>query len=106
MLNLTVGHTDTASIIYLDANGNPMLTTPVPDAPPTWVDPAPPSPAVDTITPSADGNTCVIVATAPGTDTVNLSLAVGGKVFTASLQLNISAAPQVLTSVAIANSVS
>ena len=63
------------------------------------------SPAVDTLTPSADGSTCAIAAIAAGVDTVTLALAVGGKSFSASLQLNITAAPQVLSSIGIANSV-
>src|SRR5271155_987433 len=35
---VSIGHQVQASIEYLDQNNNPMQTTPVPDAPPSWVD--------------------------------------------------------------------
>ena len=104
MDQLTVGHSDTMTIEYLDQNGNPMLAPVTPDSPPTWTN-TPASPPVDTFTVSPDGSSAVLAATAPGADTVNLSVTVAGKTFTASLGVAISAAPQVLTSVAIASAI-
>lgn len=99
----TVGHTITSTILYLDANGNPMLTKPVPDAPPTWTQS---TPATDTLSVSADGSTATDVGVAAGSDTLSLALMVGGVQFAATQQITIDAAPQVLTSVAIASVVS
>lgn len=96
--NVTVGHTINCAISYLDAVGNPMITTPTPDAPPAWTDT---TPGVLTLAAAPDGSTCVATAATAGNDTINLSVAVGGKAFSASLAVSVSAAPQVLTSVAI-----
>lgn len=104
MEQLTVGHTDTMTIVYLDASGNPMLAPVTPDSPPIWTN-TPSTPPVDTLTVSADGGIAVLAATAAGSDTVNLSVTVGGKTFTAMQSITISAAPQVLTSVTIQNSI-
>lgn len=103
MTDVTVGHVVTDTIAYLDANGNPMLTVPTPDSPPTWANTA--DPTVDTMTVSADGSTATIDAVGVGTDTVTLTVVVGGVTFTATQQLSVDAAPQVLTSVAINASV-
>lgn len=104
MLDVTVGHAVDCAIVYLDQNGNPMLVQPVPDRPPAWSHN--PNPAgCDSLTPSADGTTAVVNALAVGQDSVGLSLIVSGATFTASLQLNIAAAPQVLTSVGISTTV-
>lgn len=100
MTTLNVGHQDAMSILYFDTNGNPMLVTPVPDSPPVWTN-VPSDPPVDTFTPSPDGMTAVIVATAPGADTVSVSLTVGGKTFTGSMAFQFSAAPQELGSIGI-----
>ena len=100
---VTVGHTDTLSIEYLDQNGNPMLTPVTPDSPPTWTN-SPSASGVDTFTPS--GNTAVLVAQAAGIDTVSVSVVVSGQTFLASDMITINAAPQVLTSIAIEESVS
>jgi hypothetical protein len=104
MEQLTVGHTDTMSILYVDTAGNPMLTPVTPDSPPTWVD-TPATPPVDTFTVSADGTTAVLAATAAGTDTVNLTVVVGGKTYTVSAQFAISAPPQVLGGVQIVHNI-
>ena len=101
-VNVTVGHTVSFTLVFLDQNGNPMLTTPVPDAPPTWSDT---TPATGTLTPAADGLTATEKAIAAGSDTVNVSLMVGGNAFSASIDLTVEAAPQVLTSVQIAATV-
>jgi hypothetical protein len=77
-----------------------MLVTPVPDSAPVWTNVA--APTIDTLTVSADGSTATITPLSAGADTVTLTVIVGGHIFTATQQVNISAAPQVLTSVAIA----
>jgi hypothetical protein len=104
MEQLTVGHTDTMSIIYLDTTGNPMLVPVTPDSPPSWTN-TPATPPVDTFTVAPGGAGAVLAATAAGSDTVTLSVTVGGKVYTATQAITISAAPQVLGSVAIQNAV-
>ena len=101
-VTLAVGHTLNMSLTFLDQNGNPMLTTPTPDAAPTWSDT---TAATETLAPAASGLTCVGTPIAPGTDTVTVTLAVGGVAFTANLDVTVTAAPQVLTSVAIAETV-
>ena len=103
MVDVNVGHTVACSIVYLDQNGNPMLTTPTPDAPPTWTNA---QPTVDTLVVGPGGNTCTVDAIAAGIDVVTLNLAVAGVSFSATLQVSVHTAPQVLTSVTIASSVS
>lgn len=103
MLQVNAGHSVDCSIVYLDQNGNPMLTAPASDSPPAWTN-APSAPGIDTLTVSPDGSSAVLAtnaADAAGSDTVSLVVVVGGKSFAASLGIAISAAPQVLTSVAI-----
>jgi hypothetical protein len=97
---LTVGHTASFTLEFLDANGNPMLTTPTPDAPPVWTDS---TPATGTLT--SNGLTASELAVAAGSDTVSVALSVAGVAFTATQVLTVSAAPQVLTSVAIETTV-
>ena len=103
MLNVNAGHAVSMAIGYLDQNGNPMLTAPTPDSPPSWLN-APSAPGIDTLTVSPDGSTAIL-ATGAGdansSDTVSLTVVVGGKSFAATLPISISAAPQVLTSVVI-----
>ncbi len=98
MTTVTVGHTASLSISYFDANGNPMLTTPTPDAAPVWSNG---DATIDTLTASADGLTAQDVAIAAGSDTVSVSVVVGGVTFSATLAVVVQAPPQVLTSVAI-----
>jgi hypothetical protein len=95
---ITVGHSLDMAIGYLDQNGNPMLTTVTPDAPPAWTNL---QPGVFKLTPSADGLTCTGDGLAAGTDTVSLAAAVGGKGYSATLAVEVDAAPQVLTSIVI-----
>lgn len=103
-VTVNVGHTVSASLVFLDQNGNPMLATPTPDAPPTWSNA---NGAADlTLTAAANGLTATDVATAAGSDTLSVNLTVGGKAFGASVPITISPAPQVLTSVEIETTVS
>ena len=104
MTDVTVGHTVTDTIAYLDQNGNPMQVTPIPDSPPSWSKVA--ADTVDTLVASADGSQATITAVGAGQDTVSMSVTVGGVTFAATQQLNVQAAPQVLTSVAIVATVS
>ena len=102
-VTLAVGHTLNMALAFLDQNGNPMLTTPTPDATPAWTDT---TAATETLAPAASGLTCVGTPIAPGTDTVTLTLAVAGVSFSANLDVTVTAAPQVLTRVAIVPTVS
>ena len=95
---VTVGHKVSFTLVFLDQNGNPMLTTPTPDAAPTWSDT---TPATGTLTAAPSGLTAVEIANAVGSDTVNVALSVGGTAFTASIDLTVQEAPQVLTSLQI-----
>lgn len=97
-VTVTVGHTVNFSLVFLDQNGNPMLVTPTPDTPPAWTDT---TPATGTLTAAASGLTASELAVAAGTDTVNVALTVGGVAFSASIDLTVQAAPQVLTSIQI-----
>jgi hypothetical protein len=101
-VNLNVGHTVSMSLVFLDQNGNPMLVTPTPDSAPVWSDT---TPATGTLTAASSGLTAQEVALAVGTDEVEVSVVVGGATFQATVDLNVQAAPQVLTSVAIATEV-
>jgi len=95
-----VGHTVACTYVFLDQNGQPMLTQPTPDAPAMWTD-APVPTGASTNNVSSDGTTDVVTLAAAGQDTVGLSVAVGGKTFTDSLLITITPAPQVVSSVVI-----
>lgn len=99
---VTVGHTVSFTLVFLDQNGNPMLTTPTADAPPAWTDT---TPATGTLTVAPSGLTASEAAMVVGSDTVNVALAVGGVAFAATIDLTVQAVPQVLTSVQIAATV-
>jgi hypothetical protein len=99
-ISVNIGHVVNMTIVYLDQNGNPMLTPVVADAPPSWSNSPQPAGAA-TLVASADGTTATDTAVAAGSDTVALALTVGGVAFSATLGVTIAAAPQVLTSVAI-----
>ncbi len=103
--SVSVGHQIAFSIEYVDTAGNVMLTPVTPDSPPTWTD-APATPPVDTFTVAADGSTALLMASAAGSDTVSLSVTVGGVTFSASDLITITAAPQVLGGVNIVSVVS
>ena len=95
---VTLGHVINTSILFLDQNGNPMLTDVKSDAPPSWSNL---NTGVETVVASADGMSAVVTPIATGVDTVSVALLVNGKPFAASLSVNVSPAPQVLTSVQI-----
>jgi hypothetical protein len=97
---VNVGHVVNCTIIYLDQNGNPMLTTPTPDAAPTWSD-APAPAGCATLVAAPGGLTATDTAVAVGADVISLSLSVGGVAFSATQPVTIDAAPQVLTSIEI-----
>lgn len=99
MTDVVVGHQIVNTIVYLDQNGQPMLTSPSPDAAPVWSNLA--APTVDTMQVSADGTTDTVTAVGAGADSLSVSVTVGGQVFTAVEQINVSTAPQVLSAVAI-----
>ena len=91
-----------AMVVYLDADGNPMLTTPTPDSPPVWSNT---TPATETLAVAADGLTAVATSVAVGTDSISVTDIVGGQTFSASIIVNVGAKPQVLTSIQIAATV-
>jgi len=95
---VNVGHTVSFTLVFLDQRGNPMLTTPAPDAAPVWTDT---TPATGTLTAGASGMTASELAVAAGADTVNVSLSVGGTEFKASIDLTVQEAPQTLTSIQV-----
>lgn len=92
-----VGQPVKLSIVAKDQDG---ITIPLPttDSPPVWSNTAP---TVDAIAAAADGLTAVDTCLSVGTDTVGLTVIVGGKTFTASMPLTVSKPPSVLTSVDI-----
>lgn len=95
--SMNVGQTLPLSIAELDQNGQPMQSFVTPDSPPTWTQ----SDTSNTLTVAADGLTATLLAATVGTDTLSLTVIAGGKTFTATLDVAIAAAPQVLTSVEI-----
>jgi hypothetical protein len=99
MTDVVVGHEIVNTIVYLDQNGQPMLVTPAPDSAPVWTNLA--APTIDTMSVSADGSTDTVTAVGAGVDSLTVTVTVGGVQFTAVEQISVSAAPQVLTSVAI-----
>ena len=95
----TVGHTVTYTIVEVDTSGNDMLTqTPVDASPaPAWTSAdAGSSPAVDSLSVSADGSTGTVSCLAAGNDSIGVTVHIGGVAYSATDQLEIDAAPQVL----------
>lgn len=97
MLTNTVGSALKLTIAFLDQNGSPMATTPVPDAAPAWSNTA----TSETGAVSADELTDVLTGVAAGLDVLSVSLTVNKVSFSASAQVTVGAAPQVLTSIEI-----
>ena len=98
MTDITLGHNINLSIVSLDADGNPMLTTPTPDSPPVWSNT---TPATETLAVAADGLTAVATSVAVGTDSISVTDIVGGQTFSARIIVNVGAKPQTLTSIQI-----
>jgi hypothetical protein len=100
-ITMNAGQSSNLSIAFLDQNGQPMATPPTPDAPPGWANTAPAS--VDTLLAAPGGMTSILTGVGAGTDTVRVSLAVGGVQFAATLDVTIDAAvsQQTLTSIGI-----
>lgn len=96
---LKVGQSAAATIRYLDQDGKPMEIAQTPDAMPQW---GQTTPATTRVTPLPGSLTADIVALAAGTDTIRLILSVGGDQFTATLDIEVEAPAQVLTSIGIA----
>lgn len=101
---MTVGHVATMTIVFLDQSGNPMLTTPTPDSPPVWTDVETPA-GISALVAAASGLSATETPTAPGTVMASVSAVVGGATFAATQELDVSAAPQVLTSISVATTV-
>jgi len=97
---LDVGKTELFAIEFLDQDGKPMEKTPTPDAPPSW---AQTDPSAESLTPAADGMTAQATGLAAGSDTIQLSLSVGGQSFTATVDATVNAVQpsQTLTSIGI-----
>ena len=97
-VSVTVGHKVDFALAFLDQHGNPMLTRPVPDSPPIWLDT---DNSVGTLTAAADGLTAEELAIKEGTDTVSVNVMVGGIKFEASIDIVVAPEAQVLTSIQI-----
>jgi hypothetical protein len=97
-ITVAIGHKVNCTLAFLDQNGNPMLTPVTPDSPPAWSDS---TPATGTLTAAPDGLSASEAAIAAGSDTISVTVIVGGVSFAATLGVTVSPAPQVMTSVAI-----
>ncbi len=98
MTTLSMGHELGMTIQVLDANGNPMLVPVTFDAVPVWANT---TPATETVAAAVDGKSATGTPVAPGLDTVSVSFTIAGKPFSASLSVEVDAAPQVATSAVI-----
>lgn len=93
---LFVGQGLPLSIAFLDQAAKLMPGTP--DQTPTWATSAP---GPDVLTVAGDGLAATFKAVDLGDDILTLTVVAGGKTFSASLDITVVAAPQVLTSVEI-----
>ena len=75
-----------------------MATPPTVDAPPTWSNTVT---STDTVTPAADGLSAEITPLAAGTDAISVSLNVGGKNYSVTVDVTVDAPAQELTSLGI-----
>ena len=98
MENLNLGQNLSLAIAFLDAAGNPMVTAPTPDAAPSWTQT---TPATESLTPDSGGMTAQTKSLAVGSDSITVSVVVGGATFTATLAVNVATPAQVLTTVQI-----
>lgn len=78
---------------FLDAGGNEV--TAVADSPPTWTNNA----ALETLTVAADGLSAHATAISAGADTISVTAVVSGTSFSASVIVNVLAAPVVVSSI-------
>ena len=95
---LTIGHKLGLALQVLDQNGNPMLTPVTFDAAPVWANT---TPATETLSAAADGQSATGTPVAPGADLISVSFTIGGVPFSATLAVEVDAAPQVPTSAVI-----
>ena len=97
---LDVGKTENLAIEYLDQNGQPMVPTPTPDSPAAW---SQLDPTIQDLTAAADGNTATATGLKAGSDTLQLTVIVGGQTFVATMDAVVNAVvpAQTLTSVNI-----
>jgi hypothetical protein len=98
---INVGQTQGYQINCLDSGGNLITPQPTFDAAPAWSDD---TPATDTLTASADGLTATALGLVGGTDTISVSLNIGGVPFSATEALTVVAAASQVASIAIAPS--
>src|ERR1019366_7066700 len=75
MENLNLGQNLDLAIAFLDASGNPMVTAPTTDAPPSWTQT---TPATQSLAVDSDGMTAHTKSLAVGSDSIALSVVVGG----------------------------
>ena len=98
--SLNVGQTVPLSISYLDQNGQPMVPTPTPDSPAAW---SQLDPTIQDLIAAQDGNTATATGLKAGSDTLQLTVIVGGQTFVATMDAVVNAVvpAQTLTSVNI-----
>lgn len=96
---VAIGHTIAMSIDFLDQHGNHMVNPVAVDAAPTWTNT---NPSVEIVAAPADGMSALATPLTVGSDSVSVTLSVGGVKFAATLDVNvIPAEAQVLTSITI-----
>ena len=94
--NVTVGTPVIFGFTEVDQNGTPLATPVAGTA--VWSNS---NSAAGTLAPSPSGQSATYTPVAPGTDTVTAVLTVGGQTFTATVTVNVAAAPQVLSGIVI-----
>jgi hypothetical protein len=98
MTDITLGQGLNLAISFLDQDGNQMTATPVPDGTPIWTNT---TPVTEALSISSDGLSAKTTSVVVGTDTVSVSVTVGGATFSADLNVNVAPKPQTLTSIVI-----
>jgi len=102
MATLQIGQSVTNTITFLDQNGHPLVATPIPDSVPVWTND---TPGVESLTVATNGLSAVLKAISPGVDTTTVVVIVGGTKFSATVMDTVAVTPQVLTSIAIVQSI-
>lgn len=100
-----IGHTVNFGISQVDTTGLPMVTPVAFDAAPTWAESSTDG-SIETLTVAGDGLTAVGSAVGAGTDTVTATVIVGGVSFSASVDVVVSAEPQVFGGIVVTTEVS